>query len=114
LGELLGYAAWNTPGNTIGTTLAMGAVSVWAKRHGCLDDTARKTLLFKRLLDDWVYQSEIRFKFRQAYTECPADTVLQEAMQPSVGKLTSLLGLEHLKPTFSFPCNRMFEIQVSV
>lgn len=113
LGNLLGYAGWNTPGNTIGTGVAMAAISWWAKRHRQFDKKAHEKLLATRLLDDWVYQANVRSKLRQS-DSFPSKNNLQKSMQSGLKQVRTLLGQPYLNPQFSFPCNRFFEIQVDV
>ncbi|MBT2288992.1 DUF4127 family protein [Paenibacillus albidus] len=61
-GRLLGYSAWNTPGNKIGIALGMGqaryAFLVTETRHTALRKAvnAHGSLLFKRFLKDYYYK----------------------------------------------------------
>lgn len=112
LGQLAGYAAWNTPGNTIGSALAMGAVTVWAKRYGQLNADTLKSLLLTRLLDDWYYQTHVRGELRRQFTELPPETELNQAMQAGLDRLQPAFNGFRQQGTFSFPCNRTFEIAV--
>lgn len=62
-GCLLGYSAWNTPGNKIGIALGMGqaryAFLVTERRPAALDRAvnAHGSLLFKRFLKDYYYKT---------------------------------------------------------
>ncbi|WP_374020096.1 DUF4127 family protein [Paenibacillus thiaminolyticus] len=62
-GCLLGYSAWNTPGNKIGMALGMGqaryAFLVTENRPAALDRSvnAHGSLLFKRFLKDYYYKT---------------------------------------------------------
>ncbi|WP_242069670.1 DUF4127 family protein [Paenibacillus dendritiformis] len=62
-GCLLGYSAWNTPGNKIGIALGMGqaryAFLVTERRPAALDRAvhAHGSLLFKRFLKDYYYKA---------------------------------------------------------
>ncbi|CAH8707958.1 DUF4127 family protein [Paenibacillus thiaminolyticus] len=62
-GCLLGYSAWNTPGNKIGIALGMGqaryAFLVTENRPAALDRAvnAHGSLLFKRFLKDYYYKT---------------------------------------------------------
>ncbi len=53
--DCLGYAAWNTAGNTLGTTLAHAALRTVGG-----DSPAHRDALFVRLLDDGLYQPIVR------------------------------------------------------
>jgi len=55
LHKLLGYAAWNTAGNALGSAIAT-AICVLEGRN----ERARVQALFSRLTDDWIYQGEVR------------------------------------------------------
>jgi hypothetical protein len=55
LSQLAGFSAWNTAGNTLGSTLALAVLH----KH-CQDEPAWLTMLFDRLVDDYLYQTEVR------------------------------------------------------
>jgi hypothetical protein len=57
LDRLCVYGAWNTAGNTLGTTIAFLAV---ATALGKLDSPVLRSFLLERRLDDIVYQSVVR------------------------------------------------------
>lgn len=114
LDKLFGYAAWNTPGNTIGTALSMGAMSVWAQQSKRLNDAALKKLLLKRFLDDWVYQADVRLHLRDASQQLPSEVVLNQKMFEQTQLFMSLMNLPDLSPQYSFPCNRFFEVAIQV
>lgn len=61
--ELAGYAAWNTAGNTLGSAIAAGVCA----RFGS-DPVARAEAVFSRLVDDWLYQGQVRGEVREALT----------------------------------------------
>ena len=75
LHRLLGYAAWNTAGNTLGSAIAT-AVCVLEGHN----ERARVEALFSRLVDDWIYQSEVRLRVWNALE------------QPSIFDLGDLLA----------------------
>lgn len=54
--KLDAYSAWNTAGNTLGTTIAQACIA-W--QHG-RDSKAQKRFLAHRLIEDWVYMGVIR------------------------------------------------------
>ena len=61
LGHLAGFSAWNTAGNTLGSAVALGVAAAKVK------DQARWTeLRFNRLVDDALYQGEVRTELFQA------------------------------------------------
>jgi len=114
LGQLAGFAAWNTPGNTIGSALAMGSVAFWAMQKGSFNAVAHRTLLRTRFLDDWIYQVEVRTALRRAFQNAmPETSVLNEQMAEGVARVDALIGCVGWPvPQFSFPCGRLFEVAV--
>lgn len=64
LADLTGYAAWNTAGNTLGSAVATGVCVL----HGG-NERARVEALFSRLVDDWLYQADVR---AQVWNALPA------------------------------------------
>jgi hypothetical protein len=123
IAQLYAYAGWNTPGNTLGSALAMGIVRWWAEKQHCFDGLAFKQLLFLRLADDWLYQSQVRTQLRQklAYDfgaieqlgPSEAET-LNTLMDGGLKQLKSLLQLQQQALYCRFPCKRSFEIQVDL
>lgn len=68
LPELSGYAAWNTAGNSLGTVIPQSILR-WLSlkfRHRLqeprLAEKSHHQFTFSRLVDDWLYQSDIRQK----------------------------------------------------
>lgn len=67
--ELNSYAAWNTAGNTIGTTLPQGVIFALAQAKLMRSKdaanriwTAQNWFTFHRVLDDYYYHTEVRAK----------------------------------------------------
>ncbi len=63
--NLLGYASWNTAGNTLGTVLAHSVVRFISISHGKRELAAEKNhhkFIFERFVDDFLYQSVVRLK----------------------------------------------------
>jgi len=113
--NLIAYGAWNTPGNAMGSTLAMGLIHQWAVNNGSLNTEGFKQALAIRLLDDGVYQSKVRRNF-------PADRALNDddanqlqiLMTPWAEKILNWVGLSNYQATFTFPCQRRFEMEVTI
>lgn len=87
LARLAGYAAWNTAGNTLGSAIAMGALPV-------RDDCARVEALFSRLVDDALYQAEVRAQVRAGLHE-PSPFDLGEQL-PRANELVADLMLPRM------------------
>lgn len=61
LERLAGFSAWNTAGNTLGSAVALGALAAHVQ------DAAHWTeLRFNRLVDDALYQGEVRAELNRA------------------------------------------------
>lgn len=61
---LAGYAAWNTSANTIGTALAHAVISLLSARRRKHDIKTHSEFIFERFMDDYIYQSFIRAKYK--------------------------------------------------
>lgn len=62
-GNLLGFAGWNTAGNTIGTTVPHANVYLLAKRSGAPEyerELAHRSFLLHRIVNDYGYHRYIR------------------------------------------------------
>ena len=64
LTALLSYAAWNTSGNTLGTTISHAIIRYIAKKINRTQDTIHVEFMYERFLDDFIYQSIIRAKMK--------------------------------------------------
>ncbi len=70
------YAAWNTAGNTIGTTLPQGVIFALAKAKLIKSDAAKERILtaenwftFHRVLDDYYFHNIVRAKAKDYIKE---------------------------------------------
>lgn len=116
---LYGYAAWNTPGNAIGTSVSMGLIRLMAERQNCFNARAFCELMLIRLADDWLYQAEVRQTVRQtmngaAKNGVPDETLLNVLMADGLFLLKNRLGLEKQTVHCRYPCQRTFEIEVGL
>lgn len=121
LGELVSFAAWNTPGNTIGTVLAHALI-----RLGSTDKPVNgpDKFILDRFVEDWGYQVLVRsylkghaqelgityfdLKDQRANISNLALTKLQEFIKTYLGELASSYQLEAV----DFPWHRLFEIEL--
>ena len=104
--NFLGYSAWNTSANTLGSLIFALKLTIIAKRNGTFRQDAFNKLVLTRFLDDWAYQANIR----------------QQLEIPDVKKLTALMEnyskslLENFpvvcKMTYGFPWKRLFEVEI--
>lgn len=124
------YAGWNTAGNSLGTVMAhllfyeqSRHLPFWSNNQAL---AAHETLQKIRLIDDYIYQSQVRSEFTswalgngfhylsfgQRWPE--ANAKLQEMMQEALKPYPSLQSLpaKDSVPSFSFPWPRSFEIKI--
>lgn len=116
---LYGYAAWNTPGNAIGTAVAMGLIRLLAEKNKTFNREAFNQLMLIRLADDWLYQSTVRYQIRQdlngASSQQPLDeTLLNVLMANGLALLQSRLDMEGQVIHCRYPCNRTFEVEIGI
>jgi hypothetical protein len=119
LRSLTAYAGWNTAGNTIGTTVAVGVCAVIGQRTGTYDDIAARRLLLHRVLEDHYYQTIIRTQLA-ATNENYRPGLLTPAVQSAyLAEVTDALNLalktlaqceEWEVRDVALPWNRIFEI----
>lgn len=109
---LYGFSGWNTPGNTIGSALAMATVRWVAEQHKTFQIEPFQKLLFTRLADDWLYQSEIRQDLRKIYNngKLPNTAELTARMSDGLSLIKTRLGLDKQRVECFLPCQRFFEI----
>lgn len=118
--DLTAYSGWNTADNSIGFALSQGILSESMKK----DPAARERLLKTRLLDDWIYQANVRYRISLLIEQ--EDFKLKYDLGKYYNKILSATNrLMHqyvaneptLKGTsyfMEFPWNRMFEVDVKV
>lgn len=107
--KFLGYAGWNTTGNTLGSVLCCALVKFIAQNP---DITAFKKVQIVRFLDDWAYQANVRKELKK------------HLLKPSIPKLEKLIKpyekqiMEKFETNFeikySYPWNRFFEIEINL
>ena len=105
----LGYAGWNTTGNTLGSAISAGITKYMAKSY--IEEEFKK-LQCVRLLDDWAYQANIRKKMKENFGNTDLN-LLNLEMKPYADKVNKLLGIKN-NITFSYPWGRFFEIEVTL
>lgn len=103
LEKFYGYSAWNTSANSLGSLIAGMKAKFKAEKY---NDLAFKKLQAIRFLDDWVYQANIRSKI-----ENPSD--ISELMKAYELVVFNKLELSRTLVKYTFPWNRIFEIEIS-
>lgn len=111
--NLLGYSAWNTSANSLGSLICGAIVFKGAK----MQNNVGKDFYFGRdflklqtvrLLDDWAYQANVR----QQLTS-PDEKLVKELMKPYEEKVFEVLGVNY-DTSYKFPWNRLFEVEVCI
>jgi len=97
-----GYSAWNTSANTLGSLLCALKVKFNAEKY---DKKAFTKLQLIRFLDDWAYQANVRQQIK---------TPLISTEMIDFEKELKTIFNEDFKTKYSFPWNRLFEIEVNV
>lgn len=110
LKEFYGYAAWNTTGNTLGSSISAALTYYGAKFP---DKQAFQNLQLTRFLDDWAYQANVR-KILRDNPENLSDEILKTYMQEYENQIFGLFNLEKIKADYEYPWHRFFEIKVSL
>lgn len=118
LDKLLAYSGWNTVDNAIGYTLAQAIMSLK------MTNAQREFLLKTRLLDDWLYQSNVRFDTIDSYVgqdrnkqyHLGSDTpkyekIITRAMNDEVLK-TYYLSTTNF--SIKLPWKRMFDAEIII
>lgn len=110
---LIGYGGWNTPGNAMGTALAMGCLYWFAYKDGRLNEVVFKQALLTRFVDDGLYQSRYRHELDVNGTfDAAAAQALTTKMTEDIKRWVAWCGLPDTTVTLSFPCQRRFEVAV--
>jgi len=111
IAKLIGYAGWNTTGNTIGSALSMGVARLFAirtQRRNEMTDKAFQRCLFTRLADDWAYQTRVR---PQLTADASIDQLAQ-LIRPYLAKIGQSMRFDPGNLRVSFPWKRTFELEV--
>lgn len=112
IGTMLGYSAFNTSANTIGSSLCIALNTALALKNGTFNEQAFKKLIAIRFLDDWAYQANIRKAVREAGSDF--EDALNEQLERFTrfeDKLKNFLDTD-FKAKYSLPWKRSFEIEV--
>ncbi|SDZ77452.1 Protein of unknown function [Thalassobacillus cyri] len=115
--ELFGFAAWNTAGNAIGTTVSQAALIWLADKKGKSSDEDRIKQLVLRMLDDYVYQSITRQKVRaELYKEnaVQLNQVATPLYQKEVSRFLTKYASEWMVESIYYPWERTFEVGVNI
>ena len=108
--NFLGYAGWNTTGNSLGSALCCALVKYCAKEP---DITSFKKIQMIRFLDDWAYQANVRKLLKSRLKEISVEE-LEKEMKRYEGFLKEKFDVEFNGIKYSYPWNRFFEIEADI
>ena len=106
--KFLGYAAWNTTGNTLGSGLCCAIVKYFAKN---VKECAFKKVQAVRFLDDWAYQANVR-KVLKSYLKTIDVEELKSKMSDYEIVVNKKLDTNYTNISYGYPWDRFFEIEV--
>ncbi len=112
--KLVAYSAWNTASNSIGSCIALIGVCEYHKQ------VELKTFLFERIIDDCLYQTEIRREVNQLLLKDEINIYDLKEHSNSVLQIIDDKLSEETKRYFNFdfklslPWNRTFEIDIDI
>ncbi len=108
--NFLGYAGWNTTGNSLGSALCCAIVKYFAQNP---DINAFKKVQTVRFLDDWAYQANVRKILKSRLKEISVEE-LEREMKPYEGFLKDKFDVQFSRVKYSYPWNRFFEIEADL
>lgn len=119
LDKLAAYNGWNTADNAIGYAISQG---ILAKD---MNEKDRLRLLRQRLIDDWFYQSNARFKISSAlekhkredlkYALGNAEKTILKSVTVDCKNLAKRYTItKDSKFSLSFPWHRLFEVNIEI
>ena len=114
IGALLGYSAYNTSANTIGSSVCIALNTALALKYGHFNEAAFKKLMAIRFLDDWAYQANIRKAVRAGNPDF--ETALCEHISDFhvfEEKISKFLDYK-FEADYSLPWKRSFEIEINL
>ena len=101
--NFLGYSAWNTSANTLGSLICAGKIKFLSENN---EEFIK--LQITRFLDDWAYQANIR-----QMLDKPDEKLCKELMKPYEEKIWQVFNIRY-NPEYKFPWNRLFEVEVEL
>lgn len=108
--KFLGYAGWNTTGNTLGSALCCALVKYSANISNLY---CFKKVQMIRFLDDWAYQANVRKKLKSKLTNISVEDLKTE-MEPYEKRLNDIFKEDFGTIVYAYPWSRFFEIKVVI
>ncbi|MBQ7450104.1 DUF4127 family protein [bacterium] len=105
----LGYAGWNTTGNTLGSAISAAITKYMA---GSYSEKDFQKLQIVRLLDDWAYQANVRKKLKDEIKSLDLSYLNME-MESYINKVKKLFHYNG-EIKCSYPWSRYFETEITL
>lgn len=103
--KFLGYSAWNTSANTLGSLIS-SVISLKSSKNVNRENFVK--LQITRFLDDWAYQANVRQMLKKPdIFEC------KKLMKPFEDKIFKLFDVKY-DIKYYFPWNRLFEVEIEL
>ncbi|MGN0013968.1 MAG: DUF4127 family protein [Candidatus Gastranaerophilaceae bacterium] len=107
--NFLGYAGWNTTGNSLGSAIS-AAISAFTAKN--IDKTAFNKLQTVRFLDDWAYQANLREQIK--VEKISNENEIKALFVAYENAVREFLKTTKYEIRYEFPWNRTFEIEVKI
>ena len=107
--KFLGFAAWNTSANTLGSAICAGIFKYLTKHN---TENFKKFQII-RFADDWAYQAHCRSKIKSISNE-PNIELITDLMKQFILQIENYLEISPQKICYKFPWNRFFEIEIII
>ncbi len=110
--KFLGYSAWNTTSNSLGSALACAIIKYCSKEEDANENIFKK-IQAKRLLDDWIYQSFVRQKLKSNIKNLN-NKILKKYMDKYQKQIEIMLNYNLDNIYYTYPWKRFFEIRIEL
>lgn len=108
--DFLGYSAWNTTGNTLGSGICCALVKFLAKNPDLQNFNKVQVV---RFLDDWAYQANVRKILKSRLNEISIEELKKE-MRFFETVLNNKFETNFKEINYAYPWKRFFEIEVTI
>ena len=110
--DILSYSAWNTAGNSIGTAISHSSISLYNR------NIESHKFLIERLLDDYLYQGDLRLDFVRKYNYPLNNKELEKLKNKfEIEAKNFIKKIDKYKiniEKINFPWDRSFEIDIKI
>lgn len=108
--NFLGYGAWNTTGNTLGSVICCALFKYLSLKF---NKKAFQKVQMIRFLDDWAYQANVRKEMKNESVGID-EKILKDKMKNFENLIKEKFSCNFTEISYKFPWNRLFEIEVLI